>query len=97
MHYAITIPEGLEARIRASKIPEAELVKTLEQYISDHPSLAGVIDVECADNGNVKTQDEWIKYFNEQGKAMISINKKILSGKFCRFNGRPKQAKNGEN
>ncbi|PIR40214.1 MAG: hypothetical protein COV33_01000 [Candidatus Zambryskibacteria bacterium CG10_big_fil_rev_8_21_14_0_10_34_34] len=72
MPYAITIPEELEERIRTGKIPETELVRALEQYVSNHPSLAGVIDSERADNGERKTQQEWISFFNEQGKAMIS-------------------------
>lgn len=72
MPYAVTIPEGLEEKIRAGKILETELVKALEQYVSGHPSLAGIIDSEQADGGDRKTQDEWIKYFNEQGRLMIS-------------------------
>ncbi len=31
-----------------------------------------LIDIQPADNGAIKTQEEWILYFNQQGKRMIS-------------------------
>lgn len=48
---------------------------------SYRPPEIRTIDVQSADAGNEKVQDQWIEFFNKQGKDMMSAPDLYLAGK----------------
>nr|AQS34860.1 hypothetical protein [uncultured archaeon] len=67
------------------KSPEAALRDAVDTYLSglrQRQQQAGfAIDLYPADDGAYKTQEQWIAFFNEQRKPMISAANLYLAGK----------------
>ena len=65
------------------KSPEAVLRHLVQTHASGliQRNQTAIIDPQAADNGARRTQEQWISYFNNAGKAMISAPNMYQAGK----------------
>jgi hypothetical protein len=63
------------------RTPEAALNAAVTNYLARQIPLSVKIDPTAADNGAARVQDQWILFFNRQGKLMISAANIYEAGK----------------
>src|SRR3989338_7276099 len=56
----------------AQGISPRELADVVSRYYYQKTASVSNIDIQPADNGATRTQENWIQYFNEKGQQMIS-------------------------
>ena len=79
--YTKTLEEA--AKTGGFRGPEAVLRHLVETHAHGlmQRNQAVIIDTHAADNGARRTQEQWISYFNNVGKPMISAPNVYLAGK----------------
>ncbi len=72
------------------QFPEKEIAEELEALLRAEPStdspttpqnITSLVDTTAADNSSIKSQEEWINYFNSQRKVMASLPDLYHAGK----------------
>lgn len=75
MNYQIPLAKGVVKQIRDAKISQKDISRVIAEYVAQQTrpvAQGGEIDLQPADNGKYRTQNQWIPFFNEKGVAMIS-------------------------
>ncbi len=68
----VRVPQRIADAVARRERPTGELARLVIQYYSQPLPQNRVIGLQPADEGAVRTQELWIPYFNELGRAMVS-------------------------
>ena len=77
----LRVPQEIADAVARRELSQTELVGLVRQHYSQTLPQNRVIDPQSADNGAIRTQEQWSSYFNEAGKPMISAPNIYQAGK----------------